>query len=83
MEGHHQGVKEEVYRKEDQQLKYMDQQNSTVSKSINKLYPDHAAALNTANLVNGKFPRFRGIWKNQVDDVAKEEKKKKQKDNRN
>eukprot|EP00957_Ditylum_brightwellii_P142696 10872519-Ditylum_brightwellii.AAC.1 len=96
----------QVFRKEDQQLKYVDGQNthrpltfksiaagvytqfscltsysdSTVSKSIDKLYPDHAAVLNTAHLVNGKFPNFGEIWKNQVNGVAIEEKKKNQKD---
>eukprot|EP00957_Ditylum_brightwellii_P183801 14000233-Ditylum_brightwellii.AAC.1 len=57
--------------------------DSTASRSIDKLYPDHAKALNTANLVNGKSPKFGVIWKHQADDVAMEEKKKKQKDNRN
>eukprot|EP00957_Ditylum_brightwellii_P131148 10002954-Ditylum_brightwellii.AAC.1 len=100
---------DEWFLKEDQQLKYVDQQSthrpltiksiaawvytglsrlasysdSMVSKSINKLYPDHAAALNTANLVNRKFPKLGEIWKNQLNDVAKGEKKKKWKDNIN
>eukprot|EP00957_Ditylum_brightwellii_P097170 7400501-Ditylum_brightwellii.AAC.1 len=98
----------QVYRKEDRQLKYVDQQSthrpstfksiatgvytrlsqltsysdSTANKFIDKLYPDHAEALNAANLVNGKFPKFGEIWKNQTSDVAMEENKKKQKDNR-
>eukprot|EP00957_Ditylum_brightwellii_P191442 14575664-Ditylum_brightwellii.AAC.1 len=37
--------------------------DSMASKSINKLYPDHAAALNATNLVHGKFPKLREIWK--------------------
>eukprot|EP00957_Ditylum_brightwellii_P079463 6042908-Ditylum_brightwellii.AAC.1 len=73
-----------VYRKEDQQLKYVDQQSThrpTTFKSIttgvyarlsrltsysesmaempiDKLYPDHAAALKSANLVEDNFPKF-------------------------
>eukprot|EP00957_Ditylum_brightwellii_P120750 9210567-Ditylum_brightwellii.AAC.1 len=53
------------------------------SKSIDKLYPDHAVALDIANLVNRKFLKLGQIWNNQLHDVAKEEKRKKWKDNRN
>eukprot|EP00957_Ditylum_brightwellii_P156358 11900920-Ditylum_brightwellii.AAC.1 len=82
----------QVYIKEDQQLKYMDQQSthrpsifksiatgvytrlsqltsysdSTAEKCIDKLYPDHTKALNAVNLMNGKFPKFGEIWKNQA-----------------
>eukprot|EP00957_Ditylum_brightwellii_P086620 6590691-Ditylum_brightwellii.AAC.1 len=96
-----------VYRKEDQQLKYVDQQSthrpttcksiatgfytrlsrltsyldSTTEKSIDKLYPDHAAALKVADLVKDKFPKFGEIWKDLANNAATEEKKKKRKDN--
>eukprot|EP00957_Ditylum_brightwellii_P156368 11901539-Ditylum_brightwellii.AAC.1 len=102
-------LSKETRKKEDQQLKYVDQHNthrpstfksvatdvysrlsqltsysdSTAKKSIDKLYPDHAKALNAANLVNGRFPKFGEIWENQTSDRAIEEKKKKQKENRN
>eukprot|EP00957_Ditylum_brightwellii_P199772 15228832-Ditylum_brightwellii.AAC.1 len=96
-----------MYREEDQELKYVDQQSthrpinfksiatgvytrlsrltsyseSTAEKSIDEIYPEHAEALNAANLMKDKFPTFGEIWKNQANDVAMEEKKKKRKDN--
>eukprot|EP00957_Ditylum_brightwellii_P141980 10816510-Ditylum_brightwellii.AAC.1 len=97
-----------VYRKEDQQLKHMDQQSthrpttfkyiatgvytrlsrltsssdSTAEKSVDKLYPDHTAALKAANLVKDKFPKFGEIWTDLANNAAMEEKKKKWKDSR-
>eukprot|EP00957_Ditylum_brightwellii_P174600 13294011-Ditylum_brightwellii.AAC.1 len=55
--------------------------DSTAGKLIDKLYPDHAIALNAANLMKDKLPTFEEIWKNQANDVATEEKKKKWKNN--
>eukprot|EP00957_Ditylum_brightwellii_P091315 6953387-Ditylum_brightwellii.AAC.1 len=97
----------QVYRKEEQQLKYKDQQSthrpitfksiatgvytrlsrltsysdSMAEKLIDKLYPDHAAALNVVNLIKDKFPKFGEIWKDLANNAATEEKKKKWKDN--
>eukprot|EP00957_Ditylum_brightwellii_P161178 12272349-Ditylum_brightwellii.AAC.1 len=95
-----------MYRKEDQQLKYVDQQSthmpttfksiatgvytrlsrltsysdSIAENSINELYPDHAAALKTADLVGDKFPKLRKIWKDLANSAATGKKKKKRKD---
>eukprot|EP00957_Ditylum_brightwellii_P131890 10057657-Ditylum_brightwellii.AAC.1 len=55
--------------------------DSMAEKSIDELYPDHAAALNAANLIKDKFPKFREILKDLVNNAATEEKKKKRNDN--
>ena len=97
----------QVYRKEDQQLKYMDQQSthrpttfksiatgvytrlsrltsysdSTAKMPIDKLYPDHAAALKSANLLDDNFPKFGEVWADLANNVAMEKKRWKWKNN--
>eukprot|EP00957_Ditylum_brightwellii_P046763 3548933-Ditylum_brightwellii.AAC.1 len=97
----------QVYRKEDQQFKYVDRQSthrpttfksivtgvytrlsrltsyskSTVEKPIDKLYPDHAAALKAADLADDNFPKFGEVWADLANNVATEKKRRKQKDN--
>ena len=54
---------------------------SMAEKSIDKLYPDHAAALKVADLVDNNFPKFGEVWADLANNVATEKKRKKRKDN--
>eukprot|EP00957_Ditylum_brightwellii_P125135 9539234-Ditylum_brightwellii.AAC.1 len=55
--------------------------DSTAVKSIDKIYPDHAAALKAADLIGDKFPKLGEVWKDLANNATTEEKKKKRKDN--
>eukprot|EP00957_Ditylum_brightwellii_P011249 851024-Ditylum_brightwellii.AAC.1 len=97
----------QVYRKEDQKLKCVDQQSthrsatfkpiatgvytrlsrltssskSTAEMPIDKLYPDHTAALKAVDLADDNFPKFGEVWADLSNNMVTEKKRQKQKDN--